>query len=350
MTLLLLTLALYQPAEAVIPTKDELVDGVVAWMQQYRELPNLAISFRMEYTPVKGPVTYAFSVSETKTLRQGEKLSTVATLTQLEKGGIDTRQTTWDGATVMVQTLSKQVSSDLAISAGPPHVWTLAYREFDNFIFSPEGMARHKATTLSQPVADSDYWLPFALERLRAEFAFAGEDVLVDGRKCFIIARGDIDKMWVSPEIGYAICRREVRRKTGESLMERTDLSDFREVDRMWLPFRVVREEYGLPTAPPDLRGQLVGKKVLTVKAIDTSRIDDSQFALEITPGTRVIDNIRQITYTRLATGEDVIEEAVKRLQDRGPTRYVLISVNIVVVIIIAILFWYRRRRGIRGT
>ncbi|HUQ72254.1 MAG TPA: hypothetical protein VM165_22200 [Planctomycetaceae bacterium] len=279
-----------EPAVATSP-RDAAIDGTIAWMTAYRELPHVSVWFDLDYEPLHGQPAYAWSHEQTDTRRQGEKLRTIPILTNHPSGELERRDTTWDGKVAMSRNPSADiVPRNIALSRNL-HMWTLFYRNFDNFIFSPEGHARAREITGNMPVDKSDYWLPAALKRNRAEFVPSDSPEVVSDQQCIVLTRGRFDKFWIAPRCGHVVCQREVLIGKMFDQRERTTASDFKQIDGLWLPHKLVREVF-VPGEHPN-QWVLRDRKTLTVKLISTAPIADDEFRLPIPDGVTVFDSTK---------------------------------------------------------
>lgn len=268
--------------------RDVAIDGVLAWMSAYRNLPNISIWIDVEYEPLKGRAVYAFSPIRIETRRQGEKLRTIPELTNRETKELERRDTTWDGKFGYSRNISADPVPRVLTIFPRIHSWTLSYRLFDDFIFSPEGEAHWREHDSNVRRDESDYWLPFALKRNRADFTVDDDREVVSGQNCVVLTRGRFDRFCVAPELSYAICQRQVLIEPMLLDREVTTASDFKKINGLWLPHKIVREVW----IPGDEPEQWVARdrRTMVVKMISTALIDESEFRLPIPEGVQLFD------------------------------------------------------------
>jgi hypothetical protein len=303
---LLVVLAVALSADdPAITARDAAIDGILKWMQTYREFPQISIWCDFDYECLHGNSDYAWSHVQIETRRQGEKLRTVPILTDRNTGKLERRDTTWDGKVSMTRSATNaEIPRDITIGS-QLHTWTLTYRFYDNYIFSPDARARQQELQMNLRVAKSNYWLPAALENNRVDFKLLSDTELVDGRKCLVLSRGEQDRFWIDPSLGHAVCRREVRRKAADDrgevapddYLERTTMSEFKEIDGLWMPHKVVREVLIVGEQMKEL--VVRDRRTIKVKLISTSPFDDSEFQLPIPAGVTVYDNVNQQIYVK---------------------------------------------------
>jgi hypothetical protein len=286
------------------PERDAAIDGALQWMKTYRAIPQLSIWWDFDYECLHGKSDWAVLHAQVEMRRQGEKLRTIPVLTYTNAGQPERRDTTWDGKQAMVRDASAAEVPRRITILPEIHPWTLVFRFYDDLLFSPDGKARQLELQRfgKVPLTQSDYWLPAALERNRRDFKLHSEQETVAGRKCVVLSLGDRDRFWIAPELGHAVCQREVLIVPGErategltgtqrDTLERTTMSEFQQIDGLWMPHRIVRELLIPGPLPPDR--VMFDRKTLKVQMISTSPFEESEFRLPTPEGVEVLDNTK---------------------------------------------------------
>lgn len=100
-----------------------------------------------------------------------------------------------------------------------------------------QGFAKADQFYEPNPGKPTDYWLPDALTNF--EYHFVRKEH-VSGIPCILIERPDRDRIWVAPEFGYVLVRREVLVETPQ-MRETLHASDIRQIaEDVWFPFQQV--------------------------------------------------------------------------------------------------------------
>jgi hypothetical protein len=292
------------PPKPTAQERDAAIDGALKWMKTYRTFPQLSVWWDFDYECLHGKSDWGVSHAQVETRRQGEKLRTIPLLTYVNIGDPLRRDTTWDGKKAMIRDYSAAEVPRRITILPEIHPWTLVFRFYDDLLFSPEGKARQLEMQRfgKVPLAQSDYWLPSALERNRNDLKLQPQHETVAERKCVVLSLGDHDRFWIAPELGHAICKREVMIVPGERFteglvgtqrdtLERTVMSEFKQIEGLWMPHRIVRELF-IPGEQPNER-VLFDRKTLSVKMISASPFDESEFRLPTPDGVEVLDQTK---------------------------------------------------------
>jgi hypothetical protein len=169
----------------------------------------------------------------------------------------------------------------------------------------------------------------------------------INGKKCVKIV-GPADRIFVDPERGYAIVRRELFDGQPGSVGTRYSFQDFIQAKAgLWLARKIVSEHFD--------GSQLVHRRTLKALELDLDEVPDSLFSLTFDPGTTITD-VRHasrnddgswpIVNYRIpadpANLDKVVAGAAERLKrydleaKRGQSvRLILLAVNVVMIIVI---------------
>lgn len=146
---------------------------------------------------------------------------------------------------------------------------------------------RHPRKTPAYPFS-----LPAALEA--RPYRVRPEREPMDGALCWVVEFPGQDTLWLDPERGFALIRRDWNYGVGEPAMFRYHNSGLREVSPgAWLPTRVRREVMASPKDSPDHAGQCMLTNVCNVATMAVDNLPESLFAYRFAPGTEINDGTR---------------------------------------------------------
>jgi apolipoprotein N-acyltransferase len=109
---------------------------------------------------------------------------------------------------------------------------------------------------------NNDSWLrgdcpaPFRVDKAlgTGQYRIAGTETTEGNRRCIVLERKGLDKLWLDEERGYAVVRREWRRGVDKPLWVRIRNGDFRAGPAgVWLPRDVRIEYFGTPENDPNI-------------------------------------------------------------------------------------------------
>ncbi|MHC4083765.1 MAG: nitrilase-related carbon-nitrogen hydrolase [Planctomycetota bacterium] len=107
-----------------------------------------------------------------------------------------------------------------------------------------------------------DSWLrgdcpaPFRVDQAlgTGQYRIAGTETIEGNRRCIVLERNGLDKLWLDEERGYAVVRREWRWGVDKPLWVRIRNGDFRAGPAgVWLPRDVRIEYFGIPENDPNI-------------------------------------------------------------------------------------------------
>jgi hypothetical protein len=105
----------------------------------------------------------------------------------------------------------------------------------------------------------------------------------IDGAWCHVVNCAGLVKLWVDPQIGFALRRKEMNRQVGEFLAEYSYTKFIEPVKGLWLPEQCTRL-----TSPFDDK-HLKLELFLEVKKLSVNdQVTDRDFNIDMPPGTRV--------------------------------------------------------------
>ncbi len=166
----------------------------------------------------------------------------------------------------------------------------------------------------------TDYWLPNALEQ---HSYMLGREEEVGGVPCRVLRREGMDTLWVAPDLGYLVCKREFHYGVGKSLRERVLNLEPKEVSPgLWLPMRQVREAFE-EESPNELQERL------TVRILGTHVGDLTDADVRVVlPDTvkRIEDHITGKIYEPGVDKANRFDEAIERARSAaapsGPAKH----------------------------
>jgi hypothetical protein len=206
-------------------------------------------------------------------------------------------------------------------------------------------------------VHKTDYWLPSALEQ--GKYSHEGQ-AQVDGVRCEILARSDgLDKLWVAPDRGFVVCRREIRDKKTGKIAELVRNKNLRKVaGKSWFPRIQVQEIYSQTYRITRDTGKPTYVIEVSVDSVELGNVKDAELHIVVPPKSRVEDDIAAVTYVKAGQGEAGLQQAIKlarmrlagavRLKRVRSTTLVLASLFGVLTFLSATICTLRFVRGFR--
>jgi hypothetical protein len=222
-----------------------------------------------------------------------------------------------------------------------------------------------KEGDLSQYQASNPFPLLAALEGGRYQPRPRPETV--GGIKCLVLEKPGWDAIWLAPEFGYAVVKRELLWPGTTLVMLRMGNEQFEQlVDGFWLPRRVTWELFGAPSHGKEYEGRVLVRSVVSVTDFVVNKVPDSLFRYEFPSGTMLVD----FTHKKDIGGESValvypvgadtettqmsLDNAIATHRDAVDSarwRWRLVWGNVALVLIAAVAalgywWWYTRRRA----
>jgi hypothetical protein len=109
----------------------------------------------------------------------------------------------------------------------------------------------------------------------------------VDGSWCHVIEQPGGARLWIDPEIGFGVRRREVYVGRPLTLASRYELSDFRERSGVWIPWKVSRTQF-LTDLRTGAANALILHTAATVVRVEVNETPEAFFRFEPPAGTLV--------------------------------------------------------------
>jgi hypothetical protein len=215
---------------------------------------------------------------------------------------------------------------------------------------------------VGRSTAKYPFSIPIALAT--GAYRFQGEES-VNGIPCIVLERPQLDRMWLAPQYGYALVRREWRWDTGEPVMMRYDNSDFEQVsEQLWLPQTAQRTAFADTRqfdASPDTVHFI---NTCVVTSLEVKELPGELFDIAAVPGSTAIDNTRLdedgrtfLAYAVGATPAQTEQNLRRMVEQRRRMSLAalkfwqwsltdwIMAANLIAVPAIAIYVWRRRRR-----
>jgi hypothetical protein len=121
----------------------------------------------------------------------------------------------------------------------------------------------------------SDYWLPNALRQ--SEYVYCGKEDF-GGCNCDVIERIGVDKLWISPSMGFSLLRRELNWGVGGPVREMMQATDHIQLaEGIWIPSKIVREQFDR-----DKAGQLLIRLRIVVTNAKLGNVSDADVKVDI--------------------------------------------------------------------
>ena len=185
-----------------------------------------------------------------------------------------------------------------------------------DFLSSPEGSG--SALSMSEE-RNVGRWLPAAIVDALGEYRLRDGREKEGGAQCLVLERPRREVFWFDPTKGYALRRRDSFDPVTGRIKERTTLDDFSEVAGVWLPRRLVQEEFGGPDDPKTVVGEPRSRKTIQVVEISTDPIPDDAFRIAAPIGVTVHDPGSKSFYTRYRSGENPIVVSAELARGNSP-------------------------------
>lgn len=202
---------------------------------------------------------------------------------------------------------------------------------------------------------DNSWFYPHCLRSgIRTDLIVLPEQEQVDGAWCHVVQCADVQKLWVDPQIGFAVRRKE-RHKPGSARDDFNDgkplpladykFSNFSEaVPGLWLPLHCERITY--PATAKSLEPEL--ELVLDVTSLDVNTVSDRDFEIELPAGTMVVGKtIGFVTRGDKTKLLDVVAGKLSKKSGSNERIWIwLIVINAVLIgLALAFLQWRRSAR-----
>lgn len=189
---------------------------------------------------------------------------------------------------------------------------------------------------------DNLWTYPHCIRRLEpAIYALSAQREDVDGHACLVLEAPRGDKLWIDPEIGCRLRKRERWEIIdGEkALIARWQCGAYREVkDGIWAPYKCGREVFASRVLPKEHWNKLVETLELEVGSLAFNEATDADFDFVLPPGIVYSDDgvsFRSISGNK----EAALSEFVKSIPPpffRG--RWWFFAVNVAVVALIVLV------------
>jgi hypothetical protein len=222
------------------------------------------------------------------------------------------------------------------------------------FFFLATGIWPMKARKPPRPDAH-----PYMLNEVAVceEFSVRAARELVGGRWCHVLERSGFDRLWIDVDRGCALMARETHSSSNGALVQRIELSDYKEIGpQIWLPGRIRNIQYDWLCPDESGRNRVVKDTIHLVVDIQVNCIEDETFRFKPRPGALFND---RVTVPRQVEGDgvdhlDYLAAWVKRnlqLPDRNPVidvRFFMLSPAVIIIAIYESMLRFRRLLGRR--
>lgn len=170
----------------------------------------------------------------------------------------------------------------------------------------------------------------------------------VDGTQCYVLDYPGNDRLWVDMKLGGVLRRRDRYASPGPPRW-RYEFQDYREVlDGLYVPFKGVLTYFGSAKDPAVFRNKPVLVLTVSVDQIELNDANDSDFEVEIKPGTTIVvdGEVRQVRgdqtqllseFAKLAEG--IAAKSRPTTMQRSPLFWSLVVLNTVVFFVMAYYF-----------
>lgn len=188
----------------------------------------------------------------------------------------------------------------------------------------------------------TDLWLPNAIEQ--HAYAITGNEE-VEGIPCRVLARKDMDTIWIAENHGYVVCKREVRWGVGKAVRERTWCRNLEEISPgVWMPMEVTHDVFDKDNA-----GQRLVRYLIKVRDVEVGKVTDEQLRVVFPEDIRRVEDYVAGTVSELRVSggdeESKLLESVRSARHRArgyeakrPWRLPLVLANVVLLLGVAML------------
>jgi len=182
-------------------------------------------------------------------------------------------------------------------------------------------------------------FLPDCLEEHRDSYRVLPEPETIDGHLCWVVERPGMDKLWVAPDLGYMLCKRQFHWRPGKPLRRETRAKEFKEIEPgLFFPMAVEVDKYaGYEWEDEAIWNKITGQSVYRVKDISFSNITDADLAIALPIGTRVVDEARGVEYIVQEDGADPFAGPLEWKLKRA--RFTLFRIVMMISGVLLILF-----------
>jgi hypothetical protein len=181
---------------------------------------------------------------------------------------------------------------------------------------------------------------------------------LVDGAWCHVLEYPKRDKIWIDPQLGCTIRRRERYDDVNgvRVVLDKIQLAQFVEAaPGIWVPKECLVQFFPSRANPPEhLNKQYLEQRII-VESVTINQVTDNDFSLSVPAGTQIVD--RNGSYkvkgdrTLLLGGLADLAEgyvAKKKIEPRWPLIITVAAISAIVVIVLGRYAW-RKYCGFRA-
>jgi hypothetical protein len=184
--------------------------------------------------------------------------------------------------------------------------------------------------------------------------------------KCLVLEKPGWDTIWLAPDLGYAIVKRELLWPGTKSVMLRMGNEQLQQVvNGFWLPRLVTYELLGAPSHGREYEGHVLIRSIVNVTDFVVNSVPDTLFTYDFPSGTMVVDFTRKgdlggesaaVVYpvgSDPETTQISLDNAIaiqREFADGARWRWRLIWGNVALALIVAatvfVYRWHTRRRA----
>jgi hypothetical protein len=158
--------------------------------------------------------------------------------------------------------------------------------------------------------------LPRGIEAHGNEFVVRPNSELIDGFSCLVLERAGKDIIWVDPEHGFSVRRRQYFQSPGSLLFEAHHWGFEERTPGIWLPGKESTDIYNLDRDPPQYRGKIKYVRTNTLLEYRSNDVPDSLFEIPKPKKGYVTDYIRGMDYVRFPPSLEPFNAAVRYGKD----------------------------------
>lgn len=176
------------------------------------------------------------------------------------------------------------------------------------------------------------------------DFVVLPEQEQVDGVWCHVVDCAGSQKLWVDPQIGFGLRRKEMY-KPGRQFLAEYSYTEFIEpVAGVWLPKRCMRLTN--PFGSGDMKLETA---VSVVEVVVNEQVVDADFDLEVPPGTIVLGKgIGFVVQGDKTTLLDMVANGLAVPKNNSGTWWKWVAANSLLAAVLLVIFWrwWTRRAG----
>jgi hypothetical protein len=323
---------------------DVLIQSIRKAHQAFRAIPMFLVDSSMHYEHFAGQRNFSFETIDVVWKRAGfhQRLTMKGFM---QKEGTLFRDYGWNGKIGTGVEMFMNERGGSYSTSFIPHTGILYCNYFVNFLNYPDahGSIGKLVSPQFEPFAKASTWLPKSLTLHKASLVISNSRDGSENAHCIRIEVPGQFVYWFDPALGYALRRHDVLAAESKILKSKTVFGSFVQVSDIWLPTRIVHEDYAVHDEESshldisDLEeGTLLSRKTLVVNRFSTDSISTEEFVVPSPNGYERPVQVKTLSGTNFS-GKDMhylhSNEVFNRPKPKPPTRWFDFSMIAVVLL-----------------